>query len=295
MANVTDQDGLMDFSGEDREDTSDITTDDAVNIDYDGGTDEVDDDEAHIRLLRESMELDESDYEDESEEGDSGEDVSEEDDASAAEAFKNEENARNAERRRQEEAQRIEQIRMQSPEYQLMQQMQALTGKSPEQLAAELQEAKLRQNAVQQGVPLEVARRLYEAEQANQATQARLQQMEFDAWNQRTEQETQSLKTAYPMLDDNDLLAAKTYILQTLQNVNVPLKSAVFALHGEKIATGERERARTEALAEISGRKKSGVPMTNKVAKRDNGGLTDLERAAARATGLTDEEYIKYR
>jgi hypothetical protein len=116
MANVTDQDGLMDFSGEDREDTSEITADDAVNIDYDGGADEVDDDEAHIRLLREAMELDESDYEDEAGEGDSGEEGSEEDDASAAEAFKNEENARNAERRRQEEAQRIEQIRMQSPE-----------------------------------------------------------------------------------------------------------------------------------------------------------------------------------
>lgn len=290
-----DEDNLVDFGDEDREDTSSITTDDAINIDYDNGDDGDVDDDVNERMLREALQLDEDDYEDE-EEGESEEEVLEEDNPSDDESFKNEENARNAERRRQEEAQRNEQILKQSQEYQIVQQLAQLSGRSPEQLIAELQEAQLRKAAVAEGVPLEVARRIQQAEQASQATQARLQQLEFDAWNHRTEQKSQELKAAYPMLDDNDLLAAKTYILQTLKNVDVPLEDAVFALHGKKIAEGERERARNEALAEISGRKKaSGVPATSGKATKHSSGLTDLERAAARATGLTDEEYARYK
>lgn len=291
---VRDGDGLLDFSDEEREHNDDDKGT-GLNFDPNEGDDDGLDDDVNLRDL---LQIDDEDYEDEEEDSDdSGEEDSEEDESETTpdDTFKNEENARNAERRRQEEALRNEQIRQQSPEYQMIQRLSEISGKSPEQMMAELEEANIQRQAVQQGVPLELYRRTYQAEQAAKATQQRLQQLEFDSWNSRVDQDRVKLQADLPMLDQNDFDQAKAYILQTLKNTSVPLEQAVYALHGKKIADGLKDHARTETLAEVSGRKKSsGIPLSTKPAKQSKG-LTDAERAAARALGMSAADYQKYR
>jgi hypothetical protein len=295
MAKI-DADGLEDFEDEEREQG---TADDIVDFDFgddpDGGYDG--DDIDFKSILKGDDELDEEDYEDEDEDKPDEEVNSEEDESTSAqdESFKNEENARNAERRRLEEAQRLEQIRQASPEFQMVQRLSQLSGKSPEQMMAELEEANIQRQAVQAGVPLELYRRTYQAEQTAQQANQRLQQLEFDAWNSRVDQESARLQTEFPMLDENDLFQAKTYILQTLQNTDVSLEQAVHALHYKKISEGLQDQARTEALADISGRKKSsGVPLSTKPASQPEG-LSDEERAMARRLGMSYKDYVKYK
>lgn len=298
MAKI-DADGLEDF--EDEEKGGAGSNDDSLDFDFGDDPDGYDGDDIDFKsiLKGDGDELDDEDYEDEDEDKPDNEEVETEEDESTKseqdDSFKNEENARNAERRRLEEAQRLEQIRQASPEFQMVQRLSQITGKSPEQMMAELEEANIKQQAVQAGVPVDLYRRTYQAEQAAQQTAQRLQQFEFDAWNSRVDQESARLQTEYPMLDENDLFQAKTYILQTLQNTNVPLEQAVHALHYKKISEGLQDQARTEALADISGRKKSsGIPLSSKPASQPEG-LSDEERAMARRLGMSYKDYAKYK
>lgn len=295
MAKV-DADGLEDFESEETETGSDTSLDFDPNEDVDG----YDGDDIDFKSILKGEDLDEDDYEDEDEDTstDSGGEAETEEDGSTSaqdDSFKNEENARNAERRRQEEAARAEQIRQQSPEYQLIQQMSQMTGQTPEQMMAKLQEEQLKAQAVQHGVPLEMYRMMHQATETAKAAEARAQQLEFENWNSRVDQDMTRLQNELPMLDQNDLIQAKSYILQTLKNTNVSLEEATYALHGRKIAEGLRDSARTETLAEVSGRKKSsGLPLSTKPASQPEG-LTDAERAMARMLGMSAKDYAKYK
>lgn len=213
-----------------------------------------------------------------------------------AEDFKTAENARNAERRRQNEERQMQKLRSESPEFLLAQQLVHKFGKPPEALLQDLLEAQMKEQALQQGVPVEVL-------QQQQATQQELAQLRqqvdmqnFMVWTNQIEADKTTLKAQYPMLDDADLDAAKGYITGTLQNTNVPLEEAVLALHGKKIIHGLRSAERNEALAEVSGRKaKSTAPPKSGKSDSGNQTLSAEESIAAKALGISEKDYLKYR
>lgn len=292
--------GLMDFSDEERDDVQDMALDNSEpeGTEPEGGEVEAPFDGAE--LIRQAL-LTEEDYEDEEQdteqqesEGDPENGDPLEPDTSTDESFKNEENARNAERRRQQEQAIADRLKAESPEYKLAQQMAAMSGKSVEQLMAELHEAELVQNAKQRGVPLEIAREMHESKQRADQLERKLAQLEFNTWVSRIDQESATLKADFPMLNDADLAEAKRYLLQDLKNPELPLERAVFALHGKKIMDNIRDASKNEALAEASGRKAKSTPAPKVSKSPEVVTLTDEQKAAAQIFGMTEDEYIKW-
>lgn len=295
--------GLMDFSDEDREDVVDmtVTDDQPEGTEPEGGDEETAFDSAD--LIRQAL-LTEDDYEDEEdgqtedqqpESGGTSEDENLlEPDDDTDQSFKTEENARNAERRRQQEQAIAERLKAEAPEYLLAQRMAALSGKSVEQLTAELQEAELAQKAKQQGVPLEVARKIHEYEQKTTQLEQKLMQIEFNNWVSRIDQEATALQSNFTMLTDDDMKQAKEYLLQNLKNPELPLEQAVFALHGKKIMDSVRDNSKNEALAEASGRKAKATPTPKASKNPDIVNLTPEQKAAAELFGMSEDEYIKW-
>ena len=284
--------GLIDFPEDEREEVG--------PLDADGGEEDVEteDEQSDVDMLREALtaeDYEESDDEEDSEE--SQEDSQPED--PEQQDFKNEENAQNAERRRQNEQRLMERLRQQSPEYHLAQMLGQQFGKTPEQLLADLQQAQIAQQAQQAGVPVEYAQRLFAAEQAAMTLQQQFEQYQnqqgFMAWQSRVDAETQAVKQQYPGLTDADIDAAKEYALVTLKNTDIPLEQALFAVHGKKMLSMVQEASRNEALAEASGRKQSAVVPPKSGKKTSTDVLSDEERAAAAALGISEKDYLKYR
>jgi hypothetical protein len=131
-------------------------------------------------------------------------------------------------------------------------------------------------------------------EQQQTQLQEQLNFMQFQNWQNRVSDEASQMKTQYPMLDDNDIEQAKLFLLETLQNPEIPLQNAVFALHGHKITDSLRNLAKQEALAEISGRKKGGLPPQGTRAT-EGSTLSEEERYVARNMGLSESEYLKWK
>lgn len=282
--------GLIDFEDEEREDQTDDLNDTSLEAEGDN-TEDVD---LAAALQAEDYEEDEDANEPEKPEESAG-DEQQGDEAKPDESFKNEENARNAERRRQNEARLMERLRQQAPEFQLAKQLEAMYGKPVDQLLADIQEAQIQQQAQAQGIPVEVAKQMVHMQAKLQELEQRDQVNEFMQWNTRVDNEMSTLKTEYPMLDDNDLLAAKAYLLQTLKNTDIPLKQAVLAIHGEKILKGMQESGRNEALAEAAGRKsKAVIPPKGKSSPIEDT-LSDEERALAAEFGIKEEDWLKYK
>jgi hypothetical protein len=210
-----------------------------------------------------------------------------------------EQNAHFAEQRRQkiiEERvqQELERQRQSAPEFQMAQMLSNMYGMPVEQLYEQLQEAAIAKQAEAQGVPVEVMRQLTEYEQSQKQLQERLNQMEFLNWKSRVDKESELLNQQFPMLTKDELDDAKYYLLETLQNPEFPLQQAVFALHGDKITTSLKESAKQDALAEISGRKKGGLPPQS-MKTSDTATLSDEERYVAKMMGLSEADYIKYK
>lgn len=303
--------GLMDFEDEEKDANA------QAQEDFNNGTIDDSDDDASEReevdLLKSLLE--ESDYEDEDGEGegDPGEGAAETADPEQSEEqnagnqeeppaqdWKTEENARNAERRRQQEQAAFMQRMMQTPEFALAQQLQERFGKTPDQLLAELQQAELQRQAEQQQVPVEFLQRLHQAEQVAQQTAAMFEEYQnrqgFMEWQNRMNAETATVKQEYPMLSDDDITAAKTYMLQTLKNTDVSLEQAVLAIHGKKIMSGLKESAQNEALAEASGRKRAAVTPPKSAGKSaPTKTLTEEEAYIAKSLGMSEADYLKYK
>lgn len=215
-----------------------------------------------------------------------------------------EERARNAERRRQHEASIAQKALENSTEYRAMQALARLSGKSPEQLWQDIYEAQIAQEMQQQygqELPPETVRQVayerqlsYQAQQQQEQVQEQLTQVQFEQWQGRMANEKQAILTAHPYLNDADVDAARDYMLQVIQNPNVPLEQAVYALHGTKILTGQQEKLRTELLAEMSGRKNTPLP-------RQGGAtppaevLSADERFVAKMLGISEEDYLKHK
>jgi hypothetical protein len=96
-------------------------------------------------------------------------------------------------------------------------------------------------------------------------------------------------------LTHEDIDSATDYILNVAKNVELPLEDAVFAVHGRKIVEGLAKGKVQDELANASGRKKK-TPLPPKNGKQTKViTLSADEQAIARAFGMTDEEYNKYK
>ena len=210
-----------------------------------------------------------------------------------------EQNAYYAEQRRQNLVeqrvqQELERVRQQSPEFQMAQMLSEMYGMPVEQLYQQLQEAAIAKKAEEQGVPIEVMRQLNAYEKQQAELQEQLNFMQFQNWNNRVSEEAKQMQNQYPMLNEQDIEQAKLYLLETLQNPEIPLQNAIFALHGDKIANSLKELAKQEAMAEISGRKKGGLPPQS-MKTSDRQTLSDEERYVAKMMGISEDDYIKYK
>jgi hypothetical protein len=210
-----------------------------------------------------------------------------------------EKNAYYAEQRRQKQIeervqQELERTRQQAPEFQMAQMLSKMYGMPVEQLYEQLQEGMIAKAAEEQGIPVEIMKQLNTYEQSQRDLQDRLNQMEFMNWKSRVDKEADNLSQQFPMLNQEELDGAKYYLLETLQNPEFPLQQAVFALHGDKITNSLKEAAKQEALAEISGRKKGGLPPQS-MKSSDTQSLSEEERYVAKMMGLSEADYIKYK
>ena len=210
-----------------------------------------------------------------------------------------EQNAYYAEQRRQklvEERvqQELQRLKQELPEFQLAQTLSNMYGVPVNELYQQLKEKEMEQQAEQRGIPVDVMRQINAYEQQQMQLQEQLYTMQFQSWQNRVNDESKNLQTQYPMLDVNDIEQAKFYLLDTLKNPEIPLQNAVFALHGDKIANSLKELAKQEALAEISGRKKGGLPPQS-MKSSDTPTLTEEERYIAKMMGINESEYIKYK
>lgn len=211
-----------------------------------------------------------------------------------------EENARYAEQRRQSlidqrVKEELERQKAESLEYKTTQMLAQMYGVTPEQLYAQIEDARLKQEAEKQGIPLEVAKSLEQYKNELGTYQQKLQQLEFESWSSRVDAQEQQLKQQYPMLTDDDLYNSKVYLLQTIRNPNMPLEQAVFALHGAKITNTFKDNIRNEVLAEMAGRKKGALPPQSMKKASPAKTLSQDEILAARALGISEEDYLQHK
>jgi hypothetical protein len=239
---------------------------------------------------------DEEDIEDDSEEDLEEEDEEEEDieeEFSTKKPQSREENARFAEQRRQQQLQQqIEDAKKNSVEYKTAKALADMYGITVEELHAQIEERQLQEKAERQCVTVEQLRREEEREKEIKQTREELEDLKFQLWKNRVDSEGASIQKDYPMLTEEDMYDAKDYLLRTIKNPDMPLEQAVFALHGKKIAEGLKKTMRNEALAEVSGRKKTpSAPTGGKSSSPVI--LTDDERFIIKSLGISEEDYIK--
>jgi hypothetical protein len=206
-----------------------------------------------------------------------------------------EENAYYAEKRRQEQLERQVQDRLrQTKEYQTTQLLSEIYGVPQEELYDKLYEAKLAREAKEKNVPVEYLREREELRKQQETLQEQMQQLMFQQWQSRVESEKSQLKQRFAMLSDSDLDDAASYMLETMGRTDLPLEQAAFALHGAKILGGLKEVAKNEALAEVSGRKKSPLPVKGGKSS-DAVTLSDEEKYVAKKLGMSEKEYYKWK
>lgn len=206
-----------------------------------------------------------------------------------------EENARYAEQRRQLQLEmQIQERLKQSKEYQTTQLLAEMYGISQDEVYNRLNEARLQRQAQEQNVPVQYLREREQLRQHQEQLQEQLHTLMYQQWQSRIDGEKSSLKQQYNMLSDEDLDSAAYYMLNDLKRTDLPLENAVFALHGSKILGGLKNTAKNEALAEVSGRKKSPLPVKSGKASSPII-LSDEERYIANKLGLTDKEYSKWK
>jgi hypothetical protein len=119
--------------------------------------------------------------------------------------------------------------------------------------------------------------------------------MKFQTWQTKIQADSVTLKSQYPMLSDEDMDAAVSYMLNTVRNVDLPLEDAVYAVHGKKIIDSLAKQKVQDDLAKQSGRSKKTplAPKNGKASKAPS--LTADERAIAAAFNMSPDEYLKYK
>lgn len=212
-----------------------------------------------------------------------------------------EDNAKFAKERREKEfqarlQQEIAKLKQESPEFKLAKQLSDITGKPVDQIMSEMQETALQKQAEEQKVPVEVLREQQKLKQANQEMERQLNQIRYEQWNSKIKTEGETLQKEFSFLTQEDLDSAKAYILNVAKNVDMPLEDAVYAVHGKKIVQNLAKNKVQDELATQSGRKKKTplAPNTGKAPKSPVS-LTADEKAIAKAFGMTEEEYHKFK
>lgn len=210
--------------------------------------------------------------------------------------WKNETNARNAQRRRDNEAYKqriVDEYRQKAPEVQLAEQLAQMYGTDVNTLLAKAQEAQVAQLAKQQGIPVQVMQQQMALQQQIAEMQQRNLQYEYREWERDVVNQFSQLKKDYPVLTDDDLNEAKEYAFTQLRNVELPMEQVVMALHGRKIMESSRKSEYNNALAEASGRMNQPT-VTGQAPQNIDSGLTDAQKAAAKALGLSEADYKKW-
>lgn len=270
----------LDNAGEDAEQTSEETGTES----QDAGSDNETETETEEEDEQTSEESDESETEETTEEA-------------KPEKRKQtpEENARYAEQRRQKQIEdrvkaELERIKQEDPAYKVAKQLSEMYGQPIEVIQKQLEEARIAKQAEQQGVSVDEVRsreRLSQLEQQNK-------RLQFEMWRTRVDSEADTVHKEFPMLSDDELKQAKFYLIEKL-GPDVPFEDAVYALHGKKIIQAQREAAKNDALAEMSGRKKGAPPQQSGKPAPAAQALTPDELYIAKKMGLTPEEYQKYK
>lgn len=211
-----------------------------------------------------------------------------------------EDNARFAKERREREAQQraeqqLEQMKQNSPEFQLAKMLSEQSGKSVEDIMEEIKEAQLKQKAKAEGVPVERLRKERESDERTNRLEEEITMLKFQNWQTTIKSDGDRLLKEYSVLTQEDIDQARDYILHTAKNVDVPLEDAVFAIHGKKMVEAMAKNKVQDELASQSGRKKKTPLAPNNGNPTKVVSLTAEEKYAARAFGMTDEEYIKYK
>lgn len=206
-----------------------------------------------------------------------------------------EENAKFAEQRRQKQLEdRLQQEREKDPAYILAKRLTETTGKTPEQMLQELEAVALQEQAKVQQVPVEVLQAQQKQQRDIDLLKEENHKLKFTGWFDRTEKEIETLKATYPMLTDDELHEAQSYVLKTLKDPEMPIQNAVHALYGDKIIKSIQEQSRNDALAALSGRTSAPAPAATK-SSSSAVILTADEQEAAKIFGMTEEEYAKWK
>jgi hypothetical protein len=250
----------------------------------------------------EEEELDESKEDDEQDED--LEDEEEEEDTTPANTGKKqskEENARFAKERREKEFNdrlqaEIAKLKQEAPEFKLAQQLSDMTGKPVDQIMTDMRESALQKEAQEAKIPVEVLRKQREAEEKASELERQIHTIRFEQWQSKIQADGEKLQKEFAFLTQEDLDVAKSYILNTAKNVDMPLEDAVYAVHGKKIVQNLAKGKVQDELATQSGRKKK-TPLApnNGKPSKVSGTLTAEEKTIAKAFGMTDEEYLKYK
>lgn len=252
--------------------------------------DEVTDEEAEAEI---EQDTDEEEVEAET-------DPVREEDEPAKKTQTSEENARFAEQRRQKQiddrvAAELDKLRQNDPAFKVAKQLSELYGQPIEEIQKQLEEVRLQEQAKHLNVPIEIVKQLESEKQARIDMQTTLNRIQFESWISKVSVEEASLQKEYPMLTADDMMRAKSYILETFKDTNRSLEEAIHAIHGKKIIQSLKESAKNEALAEVAGRKKGALPPQTGGKPNAATILTDAEKYFAKQMGLTDDEYIKWR
>lgn len=211
-----------------------------------------------------------------------------------------EDNARFAKERREREAREraeaeLERLKQESPEFQLAKMLSDQFGKPVDEIMEQIKEEALKAEAAQRKVPIdELREKRAEKERADRLENTVLE-LQFKDWQRQMSVDGTKLMSEYKMLTQEDMTAAENYILNVAKNVEMPLEDAVFAVHGKKIAQALAKGQQQEDLANQSGRKKKTPLPPNNSQSKKTASLTTDEQAIARAFGMTDEEYSKFK
>jgi hypothetical protein len=209
-----------------------------------------------------------------------------------------EENAKFAEARRQKAIDdrvqaELKRLQEESPEFKMAKTLSEMYNQPVEVIYQQLEEARIAKQAEQMKVPVEYLKQLETEKQERLKLAEQLNQLQFEAWTNRMAQEETQLKTEYPMLTDDDMIEAKTFLLQRIGR-DAPLDQAVNALFGKKIIQSLKQSTKNETLAELSGRKKGALPPQGGKAAQSFD-LSADELYIAKQMKMTPEEYHKYK
>lgn len=293
---VIDQGGNNDLDGE----AELLAALKALNAEPDEDEEEEVDEDPEDETEDDEEESDEEDLEDEEEETEEEEEV-EEPKKTEKKKQSPEENAKFAAKRRQEELdrkvqERLDQLKQESPEFKLAQQLSELYGVPADKLVEQIQEAQLQKKAQETGISIESLRAEQQKDQRMEAMEQELNRIKFEGWQNKIKADSQTLQSKYSMLTDEDMDAAVDYILNTARNVDLPLEQAVYAVHGQKIIESLANGKVQDKLAQESGRKKKTPLAPNKgKAASPTKSLTAEEKQIAKAFNMSEADYLKYK